>query len=206
MMLARVVDAERRLRYIGDRRVASDVAACSTSSFGRDKMNGAPTWPMVPSTSGWPAMADEDHGPALRRHNASPGNAPWRRAGRWRRAPASRALLGVIDHRLGNAVGAEHGDRAVGNFVQFLDEMSALFLQRIDHMPVVHDFVAHIDGLADTSPAPARRCRSPARRPRKNRGAVQERRASWTFFSHRGHAIGQPRGLAEPPPPTYRLS
>ena len=45
-------------------------------------------------------------------------------------------------------MGAEHGHRAVGNFVQFLDEMSALLLQRIDHVPVVYDFVAHIDGLA----------------------------------------------------------
>ena len=59
-----------------------------------------------------------------------------------------RALLGVMDHRLRNAVGAEHGHRAVGNFVQFLDEMSALLLQRLDDMPVVNDFVAHIDGLA----------------------------------------------------------
>ena len=45
-------------------------------------------------------------------------------------------------------MGAEHGDGAVGHFVQFLDEARALVLQRVDDMLVVDDLVAHIDGLA----------------------------------------------------------
>ena len=45
-------------------------------------------------------------------------------------------------------MGAEHGDGAVGDFVQFLDEPRTLVLERVHHMLVVHDLVAHIDGLA----------------------------------------------------------
>ena len=45
-------------------------------------------------------------------------------------------------------MGAEHGDGAFGHFVQLLDKAGALALQRVHHMPVVHDLMAHIDGLA----------------------------------------------------------
>ena len=45
-------------------------------------------------------------------------------------------------------MGAEHGHRAFGHFVQLLDKAGALVLQRVHHMLVVHDLVAHIDGLA----------------------------------------------------------
>ena len=55
---------------------------------------------------------------------------------------------GILDHRLRHAMGAEHRHRAVGHFVQLLDEARALVLERVDHMAVVHDLVAHIDRLA----------------------------------------------------------
>src|SRR6185312_12336268 len=55
---------------------------------------------------------------------------------------------GGLDHGLRHAMGTEHGDGAFGNFVQLFDEARALALQGIDHMLVVHDLVAHIDGLA----------------------------------------------------------
>ena len=58
------------------------------------------------------------------------------------------AVLGGLDHRLGHAMGAEHRDGAFGHFVQFLDKARALVLQRVDHMLVVDDLVAHIDRLA----------------------------------------------------------
>ena len=45
-------------------------------------------------------------------------------------------------------MGAEHGDGAIGNFVELLDKTRALAFQRLHHMAVVHDLVAHIDGLA----------------------------------------------------------
>ena len=58
------------------------------------------------------------------------------------------AVCGGLDHRLRHAMGAEHGHRAFGHFVQFLDKAGALVLQGVHHMLVVHDLMAHIDGLA----------------------------------------------------------
>ncbi len=45
-------------------------------------------------------------------------------------------------------MGAEHGDGAFRHFVQFLDKAGALVLERVHHMLVVDDLMAHIDGLA----------------------------------------------------------
>ncbi len=59
------------------------------------------------------------------------------------------ALLGVLGHRLGYAVGGEN-HRPVGgrHLVEFLDEDRALPAQPLDHVFVVHDFVADIDRRA----------------------------------------------------------
>ena len=46
-------------------------------------------------------------------------------------------------------MGGKNGEGAFGDFVQFLDEAGALVLQRRHDMLVVHDLVAHIDGLAE---------------------------------------------------------
>jgi hypothetical protein len=43
---------------------------------------------------------------------------------------------------------AENGYRAVRHLVEFLNETGAFALQRVNDMSVMHDFVAHIDGLA----------------------------------------------------------
>ena len=45
-------------------------------------------------------------------------------------------------------MGAEDGDRVRRNLGEILDEMSAFGLQALDHVLVVHDFVAHIDRRA----------------------------------------------------------
>jgi hypothetical protein len=50
-----------------------------------------------------------------------------------------------LDHRLGDAVGAEHGMGAVRHLGQLLDEDGALGLQAVHDMAVVHDLVADID-------------------------------------------------------------
>ncbi len=42
-------------------------------------------------------------------------------------------------------MGAEHGQGAFGDFGQFFNEHSALGLQPVDDVAVVHDLVAHID-------------------------------------------------------------
>ena len=51
---------------------------------------------------------------------------------------------GILD-RLGDAVGAEDGDRAVGDLVQLLDEPGALGGEFLHDPLVVDDLVAHID-------------------------------------------------------------
>ena len=45
-------------------------------------------------------------------------------------------------------MGGEHRHRAFGHFVQFLDKAGALALERVHHMAVMDDLMAHIDGLA----------------------------------------------------------
>ncbi len=47
-----------------------------------------------------------------------------------------------------HAMGAENHRGIVRHFVQFLDEYRADGAQAIDHIFVVHHFVAHIDGRA----------------------------------------------------------
>jgi hypothetical protein len=48
-----------------------------------------------------------------------------------------------------DAVGAEHDVRALGDLVDVVDEDRALLLQRGDHVDVVHDLLAHVDGGAE---------------------------------------------------------
>src|ERR1700730_16716434 len=45
-------------------------------------------------------------------------------------------------------MGAEDGAAAGGDFVELVDEMRALGAQPLDHMAIVDDLVAHIDGRA----------------------------------------------------------
>src|SRR5262249_8851453 len=50
---------------------------------------------------------------------------------------------------LGNAVRREdHRLPGIGDLVELLDEDGALLLQSLDHMPIVDDFMAHIDRRA----------------------------------------------------------
>jgi hypothetical protein len=58
------------------------------------------------------------------------------------------ALFGFASHRLRHAVGAEDQGGAVGNLAQVFDEDGALGLEVIDHVAVVHDFVADVDRAA----------------------------------------------------------
>ena len=48
-------------------------------------------------------------------------------------------------HRRRDAVRGEHHDGPFGNLVGLLDENRPGLLQGVDHVPVVHDLVAHID-------------------------------------------------------------
>ena len=92
-------------------------------------------------------MADQDQGAAIAdialALAVDLGNQ--RAGGVQNRQSARRRFL---NDRLGHAMGAEHRDRAFGHFVQLFDKAGALVLQRFDDMAVVHDLMAHIDGLA----------------------------------------------------------
>ena len=80
--------------------------------------------------------------------------------------------LRLLRHRFGNAVGGEDHARAVGRFVELLDEDGAELLQPLDHGAVVDDLVAHIDRRAvffdreldDADGAVDARAKSPRRR------------------------------------------
>jgi hypothetical protein len=58
------------------------------------------------------------------------------------------ALGGRRVHRGRDPVRGEHHDGSLGDLVGLLDEHRTGRGQGIDHMPVVHDFVTHVDGSA----------------------------------------------------------
>ena len=63
------------------------------------------------------------------------------------RAQAARARR--LAHRGRDAVRAEDQERALGHLGGLVDEDRALRAQLVDHVPVVHDLVAHVDRRAE---------------------------------------------------------
>jgi hypothetical protein len=59
------------------------------------------------------------------------------------------ALLGQRLDPLGHPMRAEHRHRSGRYLVQLVDEDRAPFAQVFDHMPVVHDLMADVDGRAE---------------------------------------------------------
>ncbi len=59
------------------------------------------------------------------------------------------ALIRFAAHRLRHAVGAENNGCIIGHFAQLVHEHGAAFAQMIDHVPIVHHFVTHIDRRAE---------------------------------------------------------
>jgi hypothetical protein len=55
------------------------------------------------------------------------------------------SALGLVLYRPGDAVRTEDHDRIIWHLGQLIDEYRAACAQIIDHMTVMHDFVAHID-------------------------------------------------------------
>src|SRR3954462_4127977 len=56
------------------------------------------------------------------------------------------AALAVLAHRRPDAVGREHADRPGRDVVLVVDKDGAEAFETLDHMVVVHDLVAHVDG------------------------------------------------------------
>ena len=92
-------------------------------------------------------MTDEDQRAALG-HVSAPLNMDFgdQRTGRIDGMKGAGLRLGF--HVTRNAVGAEDRHGARGHFVQIFDEANAFRPQGFHDMPVVNDFVAHIDGGA----------------------------------------------------------
>ena len=55
------------------------------------------------------------------------------------------ATLSLALHFLGNAMGAENDVTVIGDLAEFVDKYSALLLEIIDHVTVMHDFMTDID-------------------------------------------------------------
>ena len=147
--LAGVVHRQRRLGDEGQRlrdRAGTKASASATVSIRLMAPGG--NCPIVPTTSGWPLMADQHDFVAfgemalgLHMHLGH------QRAGGIEEKHV--AALGVGRHAFGHAMGRKHHRRAgIGDFAQLLDEDRALVAQPIDHIFVVHDGVAHIDRRA----------------------------------------------------------
>ena len=143
---AGVVDAERRL---GDEGELGRVAHGEVGDFlgAGDEMDLAVDPPHGAFDLGMPGMADEDDlAPligialplAVHLGDQRAGGVDHRQV-----APGG----GVLD-RAGDAMGAEDGDAARGDLVEFVDEMRAFGAQPLHHMAVVHDLVPDIDRRA----------------------------------------------------------
>ncbi len=144
--LARVVDAQRRLRDVGDLARVLDAQAVDVLDRG-DEMDAAVDTAARALDFGMTLMTDQDDLAAravvLLRLLVDLRDERARRVDHGQRAP--RCLVGDL---LRDPVRAEHGDRAVGDLVELVDEARALGAQVLDHVLVVHDFVAHVDGRA----------------------------------------------------------
>ena len=91
----------------------------------------------------------------------------------------------------------DHRRAGVGNFVEFLDEDRAFGLEALDHVAVVHDLVAHIDGRAVSASACSTESiarTTPAQNPRGEQSSTLQRR----LFGRIGRcSSGRHRQLSE---------
>ena len=142
--LPRVVDRQRRLGDVGERRPGAKSSASTSSTEPISVVAPSGNWPIVPITSGWPAMADQQHvAAALVMDLRLAVNLGDQRAGRVDGEQIARPRL--FRHRLGDAVGGEdHRPVAGRRLGELLDEHDALGLQRIDDVLVVDDLVPHV--------------------------------------------------------------
>ena len=105
-------------------------------------------WPIVPSTSTWPAVPDEHDLAVLARHALRLDvHLRHERAGGVDHAQAARRRR--LAHRGRDAVRAEDQQRALGRVGGVVDEDGALGAQVLDDVSVVHDLVAHVHRRAE---------------------------------------------------------
>ena len=141
-----VVDAERGLRHVGDRRIGREIELVDVllvlhqHDRRRDLAHRAFDFRMA-------GMADQDQLAALADIAlALVVHLGDQRAGGVEHRQAARA--GLLLDALGDAVRGEHRHGVRRHFGQLLDEHRALGLEILDDVLVVHDLVAHIDRRA----------------------------------------------------------
>ena len=141
-----VVDAERGLRDIGDRRVGRQVELVDVG-FVLHQDHRARDLPHGALDLGMAGVPDQDQLAALPDIAlALVVDLGHQRTGRVEHRQA--ALRGLVLDALGDAMGAEDRDGVVGNFRHVLHEHGALGLEAFDDVLVVHDLVPHIDRRA----------------------------------------------------------
>ena len=108
----------------------------------------------------------------------------------------SAAPLGVGVHARGDAVGGEDHGLALGHLGLLLDEDRAALAQLLDHVLVVDDLLAHVNGRRRRARARARPSARRDRRPRSSRAA--RRAGASPGRSPSAQSLGRCRG-PEPP-------
>ena len=133
------VTKARLFGSFGVKVLASSAVSISVTAPGRQLAERADHFRMVrmPDQEDFAAALEMDRGLAVHLRD--------QRAGRVQREEI--AGPGVGRNRFRNPVGRKHHRCVgiVGDFGEFLDENRALGLQAVDHIAVMHDFVADID-------------------------------------------------------------
>ncbi len=140
---AGIVDGQRGLRDIGDRRIRRNIERGDVvlGLHQRHRLGDLAHRAFDFRMAG---MADEDEPAALADIAlALVVHLGDQRAGCVQDRQLARC--GFLFDALGDAVGAENGDRIGRHFGEVLDKARALGLQALHHVLVVHDLVAHID-------------------------------------------------------------
>ena len=143
---ARVVDAEGRLRHIGERDVVGDVEL-GDILLALDEIDGSGDLAAGALDLRVAVMADKDEGSPL-------GDVAFALAVHFgnQRARGIENREVALDcfafDGLGHAMRTENRARTGWNFGKVLDELRPHFLQALDDIAIVDDFVAHIDGRA----------------------------------------------------------
>ena len=91
-------------------------------------------------------------------------------------------------HRLAHAMGAEHQRGTRRHIGQVFDEDGTLCLEVVDHIGVVHNFVAHVDGRTKALQGPFDNFNGPV-----NPGAEAAGFGQQDFFD--GHVYSTPKSL-----------
>ena len=186
--LERLVDRERGLGDVGDP-LGSGTSSPSTSAIDSTSRIASGASPIVPTTSSWPGVADQDDRVAALGEPARLGvHLGHERAGR---VEHPQVALGAAAVHLGrDAVGGEHEHGALGHVLLGLDEDRAAAGQLARRRGGCGRSRGARTRAGRNGRAPARRCRRRGRRRRSSR-AERPGGASGTMASSYPSGVGR---------------